>query len=247
MRDIEITKREIMASIVIILLMIGIGFFISTSIHNKVSVDNEKYFKAMKIDNLPELFDYAINTEIGDMLSYGKFKANEPVSDPMIKGEYFSIRKIEEHYVMKTRVVTYTDSNGNTQTRTETYWEWDEWERDYFHTKTFNYLGRDFKKDRVKIDNYVYKDTVKKNSLSNVRWVLYVIPKEFSASLYSNAKDGTIQQNELYAGQEINRVIEKKEKGADNAVTMFWIIWTVLIVIVIVIFAILDNRYLNNK
>ncbi|MEK4025419.1 hypothetical protein [Sporosarcina sp. FSL W7-1283] len=247
MRDVEITKREILVSIIIILIMMGLGFFLSTSIHNKVSVSNEKYFKALKIDNLPELFNYAINTEVGHVLSYGKFKANEPVSDTMIKGKYFSIKRIEEHYVMKTRVVTYTDSNGKSQTKTETYWEWDEWKRDYFHTKTFNYLGRDFKIGKVKIDNYIYGDTVKKSTFSNIRWVFYVIPKEFEAALYSNTSEGTINQNELYENQTIERVIERKESGADRAVILFWIGWAVLIVGAVVIFVMLDNKFINNK
>lgn len=245
MRDVEVTPREVLVSVVIVLLMVGIGFFIAESIHNKVSVDNEQYFKALKIDNNPELFDYAIKTEVGNMLSYGKFKANEPVSDRLIKGEYFSIIKTEEHYVMKTRTVTYTDSNGKTKTRTETYWEWDEVDEEQFKTDTFNYLGRNFKYKIVPFRNYKYKETVKTSS--HVRFIFYVIPEEFNGTLYSKAKSKTITDTKLYSGDNIKDVIADKEGSADNAVLIFWICWILLTSIIVVVFVVLENRYINDN
>lgn len=247
MRDIEITKREILVSIVIALLMTGIGFLISTTIHNKVSESNEKYFKALKIDNVENLFKHAIDTEIGDMISYGTLKANEPVSDPLIDGQYFSIRKIEEHYVKKTRTVTYTDSDGNTRTKTETYWEWDVVKRERYDTYTFNYLGRDFELGIVNVDNHNYNSTVKKGFGSNVRWKFYTIPVEFNASIYSKAESKTIKQNEIYPEQTIESLIVMKEKGADNAIIAFWIAWVILTLGLIGVFVAMDNRYINNQ
>jgi len=247
MRDIEITKREVLVSIIILLLMTGFGFFISTTIHNKVSVSNEKYFKALKVDNDENLFKYVIDTEIGDLISYGTLKANEPVSDPLIDGQYFSIKKIEEHYVKKTRTVTYRDSEGNTKTRTETYWEWDVVKRERFDTYAFNYLGKDFDLSTVKIDNHNYNTTVKKGFGGNVRWKFYTIPKEFNASLYSKAESKTIKQNEIYPEERIETLIAMKEKGADNAVIAFWIAWIILTLGSIGVFVALDNRYINNQ
>jgi hypothetical protein len=243
-RDVEITLREILVSVVIALLMISLGFFFAGSIHDKVSSDNEKYFKALKVDNNPDLFDYAIRTQVGDMLSFGKFKANEPVSDNLIKGKYFYIDKVEEHYTMHTRVVTYK-CGKSTCTRTEIYWTWDRVGEDWKNTKTFTYLGRKFNFDKVRFGNDQYYDTIKTSS--QVRFKIYVIPQEFNGSLYSNANDKTIKENELYANQKIKEVVNDKEHSADNWVIFFWIMWSVLIAAVVVIFVALDNKYLNNK
>ena len=45
----EITKREVLASISIIAVMLLIGFLISGEISNSIMDDNEKYNKAVKI------------------------------------------------------------------------------------------------------------------------------------------------------------------------------------------------------
>jgi hypothetical protein len=244
MRDIEITFREILVSIVIVLLMIGLGFFIAESIHDKVFSDNEKYFKALKVNNNPDLFDYAIRTQVGDMVSYGQFKANDPVSDSLIKGEYFYIDKVEEHYRMHTRVVSYK-CGKHTCTRTETYWTWDKVDENWSNTKTFTYLGRKFNYDVVNFYNDQYYDTV--NSGFHVRFKFYVIPTKFDGTLYSKSVDKTIKENSLYANQKINEVINDKEHSADYLVTFFWVMWGSLIVVIVVVFVVLENKFLNNK
>lgn len=247
MRNFEATKREVLVSIVIVLVLLSLGFLIGNAIHNNASEENEKYFKALKVNNDPAMFNHAINTEIGNMVSYGVFTANDPVSNEMIKGNYFAIRKVEEHYVMKTRVVTYTDSEGNTKTKTETYWEWDEVKREHFATESFTYLDKEFSYGFIPINHYSHKETVKDGFLSDVRFKFYTIPKEFNGTLYSKAVDKKITDNRLYLHDTIESLIEKKEKSADTQVVVFWIIWSMLIIAAVVGFIALDNRYLNNK
>ena len=122
--DFEITKREILASISIIAMMLLIGFVISGRISNYILDRNEKYNKAIKIES-SDLFEYGMITNVGYAFVYGDLKAVDTVSYPEINGEYMYIEKIEEHYNMHTRTVTTTDSKGKTHTRTETYWSWD--------------------------------------------------------------------------------------------------------------------------
>ena len=122
--DFEITKREILASISIIAMMLLIGFVISGRISNYILDRNEKYNKAIKIES-SDLFGYGMRTNVGYAFVYGDLKAVDTVSYPEINGEYMYIEKIEEHYNMHTRTVTTTDSKGKTHTRTETYWSWD--------------------------------------------------------------------------------------------------------------------------
>jgi hypothetical protein len=244
MRDTKITIREKLVSIVIVLLMIGLGFFIAESIHDKVSSDNEKYYKALKVNNNPDLFDYAIRTQVGDMLSYGQFKANDPVSDSLIKGKYFYIDKAEEHYTMHTRVVSYK-CGKHTCHRTEHYWTWDKYGEQQFNTKTFTYLGRKFNYNKVNFYNDQYYDTV--NTGFHVRFKFYVIPKEFNGTLYSKSVDKTIKENSLYVNQKINEVVNDKEHSADNWVIFFWVMWGILIVAIVIVFVVLENKFLNNK
>ena len=106
--DFEITKREILASISIIAMMLLIGFVISGRISNYILDRNEKYNKAIKIES-SDLFEYGMRTNIGYAFVYGDLKAVDTVSYPEINGEYMYIEKIEEHYNMHTRTVTTTD------------------------------------------------------------------------------------------------------------------------------------------
>lgn len=115
--DFEITKREILASISIIAMMLLIGFVISGRISNYILDRNEKYNKAIKIES-SELFEYGMITNVGYAFVYGDLKAVDTVSYPEINGEYMYIEKIEEHYNMHTRTVTTTDSKGKTHADT---------------------------------------------------------------------------------------------------------------------------------
>lgn len=244
MRDFEITIREILVSIVIVLLMIGLGFFIAESIHDKITSDSEVYFKSLKVNKDQELFDYAIRTEVGDMLSFGKFKAYEPVSDSLINGKFFAINKVEEHYTMHTRTVSYK-CGKSTCTRTETYWTWDYVGETNTNTKTFTYLGKKFDFETVNFNNEQFFDTV--DISSDDRFQFYVIPIEFNGTLYSKAKDKTIKENKLYSEQTIKQVIDNKKHSADFWVNWFWFGWGVLIVILVAVFMLLDNKYINNN
>lgn len=99
--DFEITKREILASVSIIAIMLLIGVLISGKISDAQLDANEKYNKAIKIDTL-DLFEYGMRTNIGNAFVYGDLKAVDTVSYPEINGEYMYIEKIEEHYNMHT-------------------------------------------------------------------------------------------------------------------------------------------------
>lgn len=79
--DFEITKREILASISIIAVMLLIGFTISGRISNYILDRNEKYNKAIKIES-SDLFEYGMRTNVGYAFVYGDLKAVDTVSYP---------------------------------------------------------------------------------------------------------------------------------------------------------------------
>ena len=62
MRNFEITKREVLASISIIAVMILVGILISAKITERQMDRNEVYNKAVKIDS-QEMFSYGMRTK----------------------------------------------------------------------------------------------------------------------------------------------------------------------------------------
>lgn len=111
----EITKREILASISIITIMILFGILISTKISEYQMDKNEIYNKAVKIED-QSMFQYGMDTNIGNAFVYGILEAVDTVTYPEIDGKYMYISKVEEHYNMHTRTYTTTDSKGHTHT-----------------------------------------------------------------------------------------------------------------------------------
>ena len=111
----EITKREIIASIAIVAIMFVIGFFISDKITDYENDKNAEYQKAIHIED-SELFQYGMDTNIGNAFVYGDLEAVDMVTYPEIGGEYIYVEKVEEHYNMHTRQVAHTRTvNGKTQ------------------------------------------------------------------------------------------------------------------------------------
>lgn len=76
--DFEITKREILASISIIAVLLLIGFIISGKISDHLIDKNEKYNKAVKIKE-QDLFEYGMRTDIGNAFVYGDLEAFDTV------------------------------------------------------------------------------------------------------------------------------------------------------------------------
>ena len=124
MRNFEITKREVLASISIIAVMMLVGIFISAKITERQMDRNEVYNKAVKIES-QEMFSYGMRTNVGNAFVYGTLEALDPVSYPEIDGSYMYVEKIKKRYTMHTRTVAHTDANGNTTYTIETYWSWD--------------------------------------------------------------------------------------------------------------------------
>lgn len=123
--DFEITKREILASVSIIAIMLLIGSLLSAKISNWQMDRNEKYNKAVKIENNTDLFRYGMDTNVGNAFVYGELKAVDTVTYPEIGGKYMYVEKVKEKYTKHTRRVKHK-SGDHTYYTTETYWTWNE-------------------------------------------------------------------------------------------------------------------------
>lgn len=70
-RDFEITKREILASISIVAVLLFLGVLISGKISEYQMDKNEVYNKAVKIEST-DLFQYGMDTNVGNAFEIGR-------------------------------------------------------------------------------------------------------------------------------------------------------------------------------
>lgn len=249
--DFTITKREILVSIAITLVLIGVGFLISSAIRNGIYESNEEYYKSLKINDNEDEFKYAIKTNIGYVLAHGKVTSVNGISIPDIEGNYFYIKKVKEEYTRHTRQVAHTrtvsDGKGGTRTETyyttEVYYSWDYAGSEEFHTDKFRFLDVEFPYDTIHFGNDKYLDTIKKSS--DIRYKYYIIPFEFECTLFTYIKDNTISRNEVYYSN-INTVIENKQKEGTGAIVGFWIIWIIVIGLLDFGYVYMENKYLED-
>lgn len=239
----EITKREIVASISIIALMLIVGVVIAGKISDRIMDSNEKYNKAVKIED-EELFKYGMSTSIGNAFVYGVLEVIDPITYSEIGGEYSYIEKIKEEYTMHTRTVTYTDSKGKTKTKIETYWTWDVVRRENIKSQKATFLGVefDFSKFTNLQDNYI--TTIKESS--DIRYKYYGSPTKATGTIFTSLQDNNIGNDiKLYEDMNIDQAYEYLGNGS-LSICLFWISWIVLTAGCVYSFYYLDNGWLNR-
>ena len=106
--DFEITKREILASVSVIAIMLLIGVLIAGKISDYQLDKNEKYNKAVKIE-AQDLFEYGMRTNVGNAFVYGDLIAVDTVTYPEIGGEYMHIPELS---MEKHRLTTQPKPTG---------------------------------------------------------------------------------------------------------------------------------------
>lgn len=238
----EVTKREIITSVSIIAILLLVGMFISNKISDRMLDKNEKYNKALKIDNA-ELFEYGMSTNIGNAFVYGDIEAIDTVSYPEISGNYMYIEKVKERYTMHTRTVT-TTVNGKTRTRTETYWTWDRVGSEDKTSKKVSFLDKEFNVSQFNLPNTDYIDTIKESS--HIRYKYYGVPAKLTGTIFTYLSDGNIESKNIpiYVNKNISETIEYLDKDFSNV--LFWVLWIGLIVIIVYGFYYLDNDWLHK-
>ena len=240
----EITKREIIASISIIAVMILIGVLISGKISEHQMDKNEIYNKAVKIENT-DLFQYGMDTNVGNAFVYGDLEAVDTVTYPEIGGEYMYVEKVKERYTEHTRQVAHTKTvNGKTQTyyTTETYWTWDRVGSKDIKCKEISFCDITFKSNKFDIPGTDYIDTIKESS--HVRYKYYGTGTKFTGTIFTELRDKTISDNtNFYNNMNIEETVERLESGGGEIV--FWILWIILIIICVFGFYYLDNKWLE--
>jgi hypothetical protein len=239
----EITKREVLTSVSIVVAMLLIGFLISGKIQNSIMDNNERYNKAVKIED-EELFRYGMDTNVGNAFVYGDLEAVDTVTFPEIGGEYMYVEKEEEHYNRHTRTYTTTDEKGHTKIHTEVYWSWDYAGSEDIQCKEVSFCGIVFDSGKIKLPDADYIDTIKESS--RVRYKYYGTGTRFNGTIFTELKDKTISDNtHFYQNRTIDKTVEHLESKEVFWQVLFWIFWIGLIGAVVYGFYYLDNEWLE--
>lgn len=239
--EFEITKREILASISIIAVMLLIGVLISSKISEHQLDENEVYNKAVKIDST-DLFQYGMDTNVGNAFVYGDLVSVDTVTYPEIGGEYMYIEKVKEKYTKHTRTVTYKDSNGKTHTKKETYWTWDRVSSEDKRCEEISFCGITFGSNKIELLSANYIDTIKESS--HIRYKYYGVGTEYIGTIFADLRDHTISDNtKFYKDKNIEETVKQLESG--GGVVLFWIFWIVLICGCVFGFYYAENKWLE--
>ena len=239
--DFEITKREVLASISIVAVLLLIGVLISGKLEESQTDKNAVYNKAIKIDS-KDLFEYGMRTNIGNAFVYGDLVAVDPVTYPEIGGSYMYVKKIKEKYTIHTRTVTTRDSKGRTHTRTETYWTWDEVSREHIQCNEVSFCGVIFDSEKIEMPDTNYITTIKESS--HVRYKYYGTEISHTGTIFTTLKDKTISDNTpFYENKNIEETLETLE--SDIGLFLFWFFWVVVIVACVIGFYYIDNEWLE--
>lgn len=236
----EITKREIIASISIIAVMFLIGVLISSKISDWQINQNDKYNKAAKIQST-DLFQYGMETNVGNAFVYGELKAVDTVTYPEIGGKYIYVKKVKEKYTRHTRRVAHK-SGKRTYYTTETYWTWDYVGKESKKAKKINFCGIDFKSNKIVLPDDEYIDTVKESS--RIRYKYYGVGTKYKGTIFTALKDKTISDKSVfYNNRDISETVKHLE--SDMPLILFRIGWILLTGLVVFGFYYLDNNWLE--
>jgi hypothetical protein len=240
--NIEITKREVLFSVCIIAVLLIIGFSISSAISSRIADSNEQYYKAVKITDT-DLFQYGMDTNVGNAFVYGELKAVDPVTYDEIGGKYMYVKKVKERYTMHTRTVTYKVGN-HTQTRTEHYWTWDCIGVDDKKCKNIKFVDIQFPVGKIEISSSDYITTIKESS--HIRHKYYGTPEVLEGTIFTSLKDGTITDNSQFStNKKIQETMESYVQTNHIFLYLFWLVWIGLIVFVVYLFYALENKWLE--
>ena len=239
--DFEITKREILASISIIAVMILIGVLISTKISEHQMDQNEIYNKAVKIES-QDLFQYGMDTNVGNAFVYGDLKAVDTVTFPELGGEYMSVKKVEEHYIRHTKTVYEYDDEGNIKgSHEEEYWTWDAYDHWTQHCEKVTFLGIEFNYGQIYEPYDSYICTIKESR--RVRYVYYGADTQYTGTIFTRLDNHTINNTKFYVGINITETVDHLQ--SNGRVIIFWVFWIIFTCVVVFGFYYLENNWLE--
>lgn len=268
-----VTKREIIFSVIIVSVFSLLGLWLHGTIEESMISDLEVYTKALRVEEV-DMFNYARETNVGNILVYDDAITLDPVSLPELSESFTMISRDVERYTQHIEEKTYTDSDGNTRTEVEVTYSWDlsfigserkEATRVSYMGDTFNLslfgLSPVYRlhltEENVRSDTRgtIYNDYIYKNGrvgfpmVGDVRYSYSVIPTEFSGTMFALCNQNGMENNEtsFYYDTSIEEVLSEKESGITVFTIFFVIFWIILMGLAVAGFCYLDNNWLESK
>lgn len=248
----EITKREIIVSIAIVAVMMIIGFPISDKITDSQNDRNAEYQKAVHIED-SDLFQYGMETNIGNAFVYGDIEPVDTVTFEEIGGEYLCVEKIEERYERHEKWETVKDDEGNEHEEKKVWYEWETEDREEKHVEEIKFCGIAFPFGKIVLTEEKYIDTIKGDKVWSwesdeyvkVRFRYYGIPTNHTGTIYTRLANKTISDgSRFYKDCTIEQALEICTAG--TGIASFWIGWVLFTAACVVGFCYMDNRWLES-
>lgn len=249
----EITKREIIASISIIAVMLLIGVMLSGKISEWQMDKNEIYNKAIHVDST-ELFQHGMNTNIGNAFVYGDLRAVDTVTYPEIGGKYIFVEKVEKRYERHEKWEKEEDENGDMQQKLKVWYDWEIEASESKHAEKIKFCDVIFPYSKINVPGSTCIDTIsggrayscKSGEYVKVKYEYYGTGTEFTGTIFTDLRDKTISDNTpFYNDMSIEKTIEHLESGGGLILFFFWIGWIIVTGLLVYGFFYLDNRWLE--
>lgn len=236
--DAEITFREVLFSIIIFCVMLLIGFMISSNIDNSINSKNKEYSQAMRIND-EDMFDYCLNTNVGNAFVEGTLYTSNPVIDDRFDESEFLYERVEhQRYCQHT--YTTTDSKGHVTTHI--YWSWDYFGHNEYSVDEVEFAGKTFP-----LSNFDYYNNFSETVSTgfNKRDVVSGFKNNTHGTIYTNIADNNISKGIFYTNCDHDKAIEKAMTNSKLPLITFWFAWIFLTIILIAGFYYLDNKWLE--
>lgn len=248
----KITKREIIVSIAIAAVMLIIGFIISGKITDIQNDKNVEFQKAVHITD-SELFQYGMETNVGNAFVYGEIHPVDIVTFEEIGGEYLYVEKVKERYEKHEKEVTKKDKDGKEHKVKEEYYEWDTESRESKHVEEISFCGIVFPYRKISLPGDKYIDTIhgdrewswKSGEFVKVRFEYYGVDTNYTGTIYTRLAENTISDNSpFYKDCMIEQALERCTSNGGNVI--FWIAWILFTGACVYGFCYLDNKWLED-
>jgi hypothetical protein len=242
----EVTKREILISVSIIAVMIGIGIWISSPILSNATKKYEDIASSVVVSDA-EKFGYLKRTNAGNFIAEGTLSVIDTVKIADLPKPYSYIKKDKEEYRSHVETYTTTDSKGNTHVHTRTYWSWDVVKTWNYKSERGKFLGEEF------LMKEVFKYREKKEAVikaktgffeHETRYVYYTCPPSFDGIMVGNADNKAYNGCKFIEGNNAEDYLKQAEKSINTGSVVFWVLWIMLTAGLVVGFYALENKWL---
>jgi len=246
--EITIKWREILFSVFILAIMVGLGIWISSPI---LRGSTERYLDKMSSVPVTDSanFDYIKMTNVGRFVAEGTLSAIDTVRLPELSRPYSFVHKVKEEYRSHTETYVTSDGKGHTTTHIRTYHSWDEVERWDYAADSVKFLGQRFKAKNVFSYRYHSKrDTIIKVNTEwyerKTRFVYYTCPVSYEGIMTGVAESKNYNDVTFKNDKTIQWYFENAETELQTGIILFWVLWIVLTAAVICGFYALENQWL---